>query len=164
MSKNQQNQQRSGAGAAAKKVEQQEGGEAVVLLKFKCSVELVPGGKVYRPDGGDERNGVYAFTQQDAMDIQKAGNSKYLEALINDKMVEHVKPKERPESTGDVSSVAEAIAAANKANTANAPGMNDEQKAAGEAAQKAADANAALLAQGAAAQAQAQADAEAKKD
>ena len=159
MSKNQQNQQRSGAGAAAKKAEGQEGGEAVVLLKFKCSVELVPGGKVYRPDGGETRDGVYAFTQQDAMDIEKAGNSKYLEALINDKMVEPVKPKE-PAAASDVASAAEAVAAANKANTANAPGMTEEQKAAGEAAQKAADASASLLAQGAAAQA----EANAKKD
>lgn len=144
MSKNQQQQPKQNAAAAEEKGIREDFKELLTArLKFKRQVEL--DGCVYRPDGGEGKDGVYVISLKTV-----EGWGWYGEALVKDgEIVEIGDPVAANEEARQSSQLdaAAAIAAAAKVNAENGTPMTDEQKATAEAAARANEETAKLMQQ-----------------
>lgn len=143
MSKNQQQAPQQKAGPAEKQGQSETVQPATARLKFKRQAEL--DGVVYRPDGGEGKDGVYTVSSETAKSWGWYG-----EALVKDGDIVQVEAPSDVEASAVQSSkqdAAAAVAAAAKTNAENGADMTDEQKAAAEATERANKANAELMQQ-----------------
>jgi hypothetical protein len=145
MSKNQQQPPQQKAGAVEKQGPSEEKQPLTARLKFKRQVEL--NGAVYRPDGGEGKDGVYTISLETAESWGWYG-----EALVKDGDIVQVESPLDVDANAVQSSAqdaAAAVAAAAKVNAENGKPMSDEQKAAAEATERANKANTELMQQAA---------------